>query len=354
MAFKILLSLILALNAVQFIAAVPTRRAQCADGTTVSNEACCVLLPIIADIQPNLFENECGEEVHETLRASFHDAIGFSRAAGGGGADGSLVTFGDVETTFAANAGIDEIVETLRPFINSHNISAGDFIQFATVVGLTNCPGAPRIPFFLGRPDATAASPDGLVPEPFDSVTKILERFDDAGFNPTEVVALLASHTVAASDTIEPGLEGVPFDSTPGEFDRQFFIETMLKGTSFPGTGGNQGEALSPLPGELRLESDGLLARDERTACDWQLFATDQQKMASAFSDAMVKLSLVGQDKSQLIDCSDVIPRTIPLTNEPYFPADLTKDDLEKTCPDEFPDYPSNPSVTSVAPVPTS
>lgn len=43
--------------------AVPTRRAQCADGTTVSNEACCVLLPIIADIQPNLFENECGEEV---------------------------------------------------------------------------------------------------------------------------------------------------------------------------------------------------------------------------------------------------------------------------------------------------
>lgn len=44
----------------------------------------------------------------------------------GGGADGSLVTFGDVETTFAANAGIDEIVETLRPFINSHNISAGD------------------------------------------------------------------------------------------------------------------------------------------------------------------------------------------------------------------------------------
>lgn len=53
--------------------------------------------------------------------------------------------------------------------------------------------------------------------------------------------------------------------------------------------------------------------------------------MASAFSDAMVKLSLVGQDKSQLIDCSDVIPRTIPLTNEPYFPADLTKDDLEQT-----------------------
>lgn len=44
-----------------------------------------------------------------------------------------------------------------------------------------------------GRPDAKQASPDLLVPEPFDSVTKILARFKDAGFSPNEVVALLAS-----------------------------------------------------------------------------------------------------------------------------------------------------------------
>ena len=66
-------------------------------------------------------------------------------------------------------------------------------IQFAGAVGVANCPGAPRLQFLLGRPPATQASPDLLVPEPFDDVTKILNRFGDAGFSPAEVVALLAS-----------------------------------------------------------------------------------------------------------------------------------------------------------------
>ena len=75
---------------------------------------------------------------------------------------------------------------------------------------MSNCPGAPRIPFFLGRPEAKAPAADLTVPEPFgkprvnfgigmtshvaDNVTSILERFHDAGgFTPAEVVALLAS-----------------------------------------------------------------------------------------------------------------------------------------------------------------
>jgi hypothetical protein len=53
----------------------------------------------------------------------------------------------------------------------------------------------------------------------------------------------------------------VPFDSTPGIFDTQFFVETQLRGTVFPGTTGNQGEVMSPLKGELRLLSDHLMAR---------------------------------------------------------------------------------------------
>jgi hypothetical protein len=40
-------------------------------------------------------------------------------------------------------------------------------IQFAGAVAVSNCPGAPRLNFFLGRPPAKAASPDLLVPEPF-------------------------------------------------------------------------------------------------------------------------------------------------------------------------------------------
>ena len=119
-------------------------------------------------------------------------------------------------------------------------------------------------------------TPDGTIPEPFDSVDSILARFADAGgFTPAEVVALLASHTVAAADVVDPTIPGTPFDSTPGEFDTQFFIETQLRGTLFPGTAGNQGEVESPLRGELRLQSDSELARDSRTACEWKSFVSE-------------------------------------------------------------------------------
>ncbi len=100
----------------------------------------------------------------------------------------------------------------------------------------------------------------------------ILARMADAGFSPQELIHLLASHTVARADHVDPTIQAVPFDSTPFTFDTQIFLEVLLKGTGFPGTANNTGEVESPLPtqGEMRLQSDFLLARDERTACEWQ------------------------------------------------------------------------------------
>ena len=68
----------------------------------------------------------------------------------------------------------------------------------------------------FGRPPPLAPAPDLTVPEPTDSVTKILARFADAGFSPSEVVALLSSHTIAAADVVDPTIPGTPFDSTVG------------------------------------------------------------------------------------------------------------------------------------------
>ena len=164
-------------------------------------------------MQENLFDNTCGEDgkyalyfllnifiyifniAHEVLRLTFHDAIGFSKSGKfkGTGADGSMIIFDDIETNFHANLGIDDSVDALSPFLQTHPVTAGDLIQFAGAVGVSNCPGAPRLQFLLGRPDATQPAPDLLVPEPFDTVDSILERFGDAGFSPAEVVALLAS-----------------------------------------------------------------------------------------------------------------------------------------------------------------
>ncbi|KAL0581814.1 fungal class II heme-containing peroxidase [Marasmius crinis-equi] len=313
-----------------------TKRVTCPDGVhSTSNAACCALFPLVDALNADLFDGgECGEEVHESLRLVFHDAIGFSPTKGGGGADGSIMVFSDVETTFPANNGIDDIVGVQKQFMADHNvtISPGDFIQLAGAVGTANCPGAPRLKFFLGRPPPKAASPPGLIPEPQDTVTSILDRFGEVGFSPDEVVALLASHSIAAADHVDETIPGSPFDSTPGVFDAQFFVEVQLRGTSFPGTGGNLGESESPLKGEIRLQSDQALARDSRTACHWQSFVGNQAQMQSEFQAAMIKLSTLGQDRSKLVDCSDVIPVPPPLVGQPHLPAGLKQDDIEQAC----------------------
>ncbi|KAF5370754.1 hypothetical protein D9758_002111 [Tetrapyrgos nigripes] len=374
---KRLSCLVFALSSVRVAYGAHTRPVACADGVhTASNAACCALFPIVDLLESDLFDGgECGEEVHESLRLTFHDAIGFSPTKGGGGADGSIIVFDEIETLFHANGGIDEIVDAQRQFMQDNNVtlSPGDFIQLAGAVGVSNCPGAPRLNFFMGRPPPKAASPDGLIPEPFDTVDAILARFADAGFSMPEVIALLASHSVAASDHVDATIPGTPFDSTPGIFDSQFFIETQLRGVLFPGsvfalevilkhltdvhsTGGNQGEVESPLRGEIRLQSDSELARDSKTACEWQSFVGNQAKLQSAFKAAMLKMSILGHRQSDLIDCSEVIPVPRPLVGSPHLPAGNKMNDIEQACATApFPSLTADPGpATSVPPVPPS
>lgn len=61
----------------------------------------------------------------------------------------------------------------------------------------------------MGRAHPVAASPPGLVPEPFDSVQTILKRFGEVGFTSDEVVAVVGgSHSVAGADDIVPNEQG--------------------------------------------------------------------------------------------------------------------------------------------------
>lgn len=359
MAFKGLFALISIALSIQVASAAVVKRVACPDGkNSATNAACCPLFTVLEDIQENLFDGgECGEEVHESLRLTFHDAIGLG-SNGGGGADGSIMIFDDIETNFHANGGIDDIVDVQKPFVAAHNMTEGDFIQFAGAVGVSNCAGAPRLNFFLGRPRATAPAPDLTVPEPFDSITSILARFADAGkFSPAEVVALLGSHTIAAADHVDPSIPGTPFDSTPSTFDTQLFVDVQLRGTLFPGTGGNQGEVQSPLHGEIRLQSDHDLARDSRTACEWQSFVGNQAKLQNAFKAAFLKMSVLGHNINNMVDCSEVIPVPKPLTKTvPTFPAGLSNKDIEQACATTpFPTLKTDPGpVTSVPAVPPS
>ncbi|KIJ56820.1 class II peroxidase [Sphaerobolus stellatus SS14] len=361
MVFKLLIAFV-TLSTVR--ASVINKRVTCPDGNIASDAFCCKFFALRDDLQKNLFDGaECGEETHESLRLTFHDAIGFSQALkkqgkfAGGGADGSIMAFGDTEFAFHANGGIDDIALTQMPFAAAHNVSFGDLIQFAGAVGVSNCAGAPRLEFLAGRPPPVAASPDLLVPEPFDNIPKILARFADVGFSPAEVVALLASHTVAAADHVDPSIPGTPFDSTPSSFDTQLFVEVQLRGVSFPGTGGNQGEVESALAGEIRLQSDHLLARDSATSCEWQSFVNNQAKLQSAFRAAMAKLAVLGHNRADLIDCSAAVPIPKPAIGKAAtLPAGKTMNDIEQACATApFPTLKSDPGpATAVPPVPPS
>ncbi|KAH9853597.1 hypothetical protein C2E23DRAFT_821992 [Lenzites betulinus] len=106
----------------------------------------------------------------------------------------------------------------------------------------------------------------------------------------------------------------------------------------------------------MRLQSDHDLARDPRTACEWQSFVDNQFKMQEAFRDAMSKLAILGHSRSNLVDCSEVIPVPPPPNSRAHIPAGLSRRDIQQSCPFKaFPVLPVDAGpVTSVAPVPPS
>jgi len=323
------------------------------------SSVCDVWTSVRDDLIANRFDGgECGEEVHESLRLTFHDAIGFSRSGQvGGGADGSIITFSDIEQQDGANLGTEAAADEMRDFATRHNTTFGDMIQFAGAVAVALCPGAPRLEFLAGRPPATVPAAKGLVPEPFQPVQTLVSRFNDAGLTAAEMIALLASHTVAAQDHVDPSVAGSPFDSTPGIFDTQFFVETQLRGTTLPGSGGaHQGEVMSPLAGELRLQSDHNLARDSSTSCEWQSFVNNQNKLQTAFRAAMAKMAILGHNRNSLVDCSSAVPVPATFNRAASFPAGKTKNDVEQACASTpFPTLATDPGAqSSVAPVPPS
>ncbi|EDR01358.1 manganese peroxidase [Laccaria bicolor S238N-H82] len=306
----------------------------CSTGHVTSNKACCPLFPIVDNIQQNLHGGgACGFGAHTALRLSFHDAIGFSIHGGkGGGADGSILIFNTTELAYDANVGIDDITADQWPVFQTTGLSAGDFLHLAAAVGTANCPGAPRLQYMFGRPPPVAPAPDNTVPKPTDSVDSMLARMADAGFSPAELVALLASHSIANVVDIDPTVAGIPLDSTSTTFDSQLFLEVLLKGTVFPGSGANSGEVQSFTTAEMRLQSDSAIARDHRTACSWQSMINNQARMMTQFKAAMAKLQVLGQDTSKLIDCSDVIPVPKPFAGPIKYPSSFSQANIEQKC----------------------
>ncbi|KAF7364298.1 Peroxidase [Mycena sanguinolenta] len=252
---------------------------------------------------------------HHALRVAFHDAVNYSPKLhsqgqyGGGGADGSIMKFSDIELQYVENNVLGDIINAEKAIADKHGVSYGDMIQFSAVVSVRNCINGPRIAFKAGRPDATQPAPDGLVPTPFDSVDKILARVEDAGLTPQDLIELLASHSIAGQEVVDPKVAGLPLDLTPTVFDTNFYRDVQLAGFLYPGNDGpHTGESMSPFFNEFRLQSDFELARDPRTSGYWLMLSLNPILMSTGFATSMAKMALIGQNPSILHDCSDVIP----------------------------------------------
>ena len=66
--------------------------------------------------------------------------------------------------------------------------------------------------------------------------------------------------------------------------------------------------------------------------------------MIQKFEQTVLKMSLLGFDKSKLTDCSDIIPVPSGTVQDPFVPAGLTLDDLQPACSSS-----AFPTVTTVA-----
>lgn len=142
-------------------------------------------------------------------------------------------------------------------------------------------------------------------------------------------------------------------------FDSQFYLETLFKPNGWPGTPNiseSTGEIMSGMAPqqEIRLNSDSVLARDPRTACQWQSYIcmspssffcyrllkhrrqpANAQQMATDFGNSYFKMSMIGQSAfaDQMYDCSKALQVPTPPLKDTTFPGSYGLDDVEISCP---------------------
>jgi len=101
---------------------------------------------------------------------------------------------------------------------------------------------------------------------------------------------------------------------------------------------------MTAINGTLRLQSDSELARDPRTACTWQSFATNHELMISKFAAAFFKMGAIGHNPNSLTDCSEIIPQPPALKDVPEFPPQQFLADIQQSCRGTpFPKLPTQP-----------
>ena len=148
----------------------------------------------------------------EYIRTAFHDMATGNTFLGTGGVDGSIVFELGGDQGDNIGAAFPSTLTLLAPFYSSKSTFA-DVIALSMYTAVRSC-GGPAIPYRSGRIDATESAPPG-VPLPQNSLFTFQNQFDRVGFNPTEMIQVVAcGHTLGGVHSANfPQI--VPAGSTP-------------------------------------------------------------------------------------------------------------------------------------------
>ncbi|KAJ6483817.1 heme peroxidase, partial [Mycena vitilis] len=249
----------------------------------------------------------CNDLARASIRLAFHDAGPYSIQLAkanrpNGASDGSLMVHAE-ELSRLENRGLQDIVAALKPLLAKFNVSPGDLLHLAGVLGVLACPGGPQVKPWVGRaPPSNVPAPDGLLPNPNSPVPILTGRFADMGFSIRELMALIGSHTTGVERFVDTSKAKTSFDTTVDVWDVRFYSEMASK---------------SGPSGTYRLNSDMNFSRDNTTSADFSRFygAGKQDDWAREYSAAHEKMSLLGLNTKGLTDCSEILPPQIDLKN---------------------------------------
>ncbi|KAJ6504439.1 heme peroxidase [Mycena vulgaris] len=255
-------------------------------------------------IMGGIYHGRCGDSARASIRLAFHDAGPFSlalQAAGqpNGAADGSMLVDPN-EVLRPDNNGLQNIVSLLQPLPGQFNVSHGDVLHLAGVLGVLACPGGPVINTYIGRTAPKNIAPDGLLPNPNSPVKVLTDRFADMGFSIRELMALIGAHSTGKQRFVNTLVAPSTFDTTVDIWDVRFYSDT---------------QSSSVAPGTFKLNSDVNFAHNATTQKDYNRFVGKQDNWAREYSAAHEKMSLLGLDKRTLTDCTEILPQMIDLKN---------------------------------------
>lgn len=175
----------------------------------------------------------------EWLRTGFHDMATGNTFFGTGGLDASLQY--EIDNEENGGPAFNNTLTFMSPFFNKKT-SLADLIALGVYTTVRSCQG-PIVPVRYGRVDATARGPTG-VPEVQNNVFTFQQQFQRMGFNPTEMIQLVACghsiggvHSDPNSRIVPPGtLENDvgPLDSTPDLYDSHVVVDYLDGSTPNP------------------------------------------------------------------------------------------------------------------------